>query len=272
MQETNFPFEVLLAEDESNDKTREICLNYAEKYPEKIRLFLHSRLNNIQVLEEPTANFPAMYNLFSAKGKYIAVCEGDDYWTDPHKLQKQYSFMEKNPEYSICYHDFKIITNNKEEKLSSVASSLQENLEAVELLFPWKHPATLTSFFQNIFKEIPIEASKVINLDIFLYSLLGRFGKGKFLKNISPAGYRVHSTGLWSSRTSDKKSLSRIITYRELANYYRRIDEPISALKFKRRNYKIYHGLIYSNSISYQYMKTLSYLKEYLKYKTNKNI
>src|SRR6476659_4743748 len=104
MQQTNFPFEILLGEDQSTDGTREICIEYAKRYPNKFRLFLHHRENNIKVSERPTAKFNFLYNLFSARGKYIAMCEGDDYWTDPLKLQKQVDEMEANLDINICSH------------------------------------------------------------------------------------------------------------------------------------------------------------------------
>lgn len=102
MQKTDFPFEILLGEDESDDGTREICLEYAQKHPEKIRLFLHHRENNIKIHGRETGLFNVMYNLFASTGKYIATCEGDDYWTDPLKLQKQFDFLEENSEYYGC--------------------------------------------------------------------------------------------------------------------------------------------------------------------------
>jgi len=104
MQQTNFPFEILLGEDQSTDRTREICTEYAKKYPDKIRLFLHHRENNIKIKGRPTGRFNFLYNLFCARGKYIAMCEGDDYWTDPLKLQKQVDNMETNSDVNICSH------------------------------------------------------------------------------------------------------------------------------------------------------------------------
>src|SRR5699024_5534697 len=68
MQKTDFPIEVLLGEDASTDGTREICLEYAQKYPEKIRLFLHHRENNIKINGNPTGRFNSLYNLYSAQG------------------------------------------------------------------------------------------------------------------------------------------------------------------------------------------------------------
>lgn len=112
MQETDFSFEILLGEDASTDGTREICIEYAKKYPEKIRLFLHERENNIEIGGQPSGRFNFLYNLYSARGKYIALCEGDDYWTDPLKLQKQVEFMEANEEYGLVYTKAKRIYNN----------------------------------------------------------------------------------------------------------------------------------------------------------------
>ena len=99
-QETDFPFEVLVNDDASTDGTAEIIREYAEKCPEMIRPFyqtenLYSRRKNVYDL----VFFPA------ARGEYIALCEGDDYWCDREKLQRQVSFLDAHPEYSACVHN-----------------------------------------------------------------------------------------------------------------------------------------------------------------------
>ncbi|MGI9527182.1 MAG: glycosyltransferase family 2 protein, partial [Weeksellaceae bacterium] len=106
-QETDFNYEILLGEDASTDGTRDICIRYAKEHPTKIRLFLHHRENNILINGNPSGRFNLLYNFNSAKGKYIAICEGDDYWTDSLKLQKQVDFLEKNPSCKLS------ITNSK---------------------------------------------------------------------------------------------------------------------------------------------------------------
>lgn len=111
MQKTDFAFEILVGEDESTDGTREICIKYAQNNPDKIRLFLHKRENNIDILG-PSGRFNFLYNLFSVKGKYISLCEGDDYWTDPYKLQKQVDFLENNQDYSFCFHSVNRVDRN----------------------------------------------------------------------------------------------------------------------------------------------------------------
>ena len=99
-QKTNFPYEVLVCDDASTDSTADILREYAEKYPDIIRPFyqkenLYSRRINVY----DTVFFPA------ARGEYIALCEGDDYWNDPEKLQRQVDWLDAHPEYSACVHN-----------------------------------------------------------------------------------------------------------------------------------------------------------------------
>lgn len=104
-QKTTFLFEIIIGEDGSTDGTREICIEFAEKYPDKIRLFLRDR-NFSQYFEDGkfVTRFNGLWNRMSARGKYIAMCEGDDYWIDSLKLQKQINFLETNPDYGLVFH------------------------------------------------------------------------------------------------------------------------------------------------------------------------
>jgi len=94
-QNTDFKYQLVIGEDCSTDGTPEICLNYAEKYPDKIKLLLNDK--NIGLI----ANYVKTYK--ACTGKYVAICDGDDYWIDPLKLQKQVGFLEGNTEYKIIY-------------------------------------------------------------------------------------------------------------------------------------------------------------------------
>ena len=79
-QRTTFQFEIILGEDQSNDGTREVCQDYAKRYPEKIKLFLRSRKDVIYINGNATGRYNFLENLKACRGKYIALCEGDDYW------------------------------------------------------------------------------------------------------------------------------------------------------------------------------------------------
>ncbi|MEZ4781129.1 MAG: glycosyltransferase [Flavobacteriaceae bacterium] len=93
MQKTDFKYEIILGEDASTDGTREICKEYAKRFPDKIKLFLRSRKDVIYINGNATGRYNFIENLKACQGKYIALCDGDDYWTDPLKLQKQVDFL-----------------------------------------------------------------------------------------------------------------------------------------------------------------------------------
>lgn len=95
MQKTSFRYQLVIGEDCSTDRTREICEEYAQQYPEKIKLIL----NKINL--GLGTNYVKTYK--ECTGKYIAICDGDDYWIDPLKLQKQVNFLDQNEDYKIVY-------------------------------------------------------------------------------------------------------------------------------------------------------------------------
>jgi len=104
MQHANFEFEVVIGDDCSTDGTADLAKSFVEKYPEKVKFTTTQK------------NQGSHYNLINTlkycTGKYIALCEGDDYWTDSHKLQKQVDFLEQNPDYIICCHYTRVIDEN----------------------------------------------------------------------------------------------------------------------------------------------------------------
>ncbi|MBX3739036.1 MAG: glycosyltransferase [Candidatus Didemnitutus sp.] len=111
-QKVDFPFEICIGEDDSRDGTREICLDYARRFPERIRLFLVPRANNLKIAGIATGRFNLVNLLFHARGRYLAWCEGDDYWTDSTKLARQVEWLERNPGCALTFHDADVYYEN----------------------------------------------------------------------------------------------------------------------------------------------------------------
>ena len=105
-QQTTFDFEIVIGEDCSTDTTRSIIQSYQAAHPGKIRGLY--RAENVGMIE----NFIQGYR--ACQGEYIAMLEGDDYWVDPCKLQKQVDFLESHPDFSICFHDSFVRTDSSD--------------------------------------------------------------------------------------------------------------------------------------------------------------
>lgn len=239
-QETDFEFEIIIGEDDSKDGTRETCMYFAKKYPEKIRLILHTSINKIKVNEEITGNFNAVYCFFQTRGKYISFCEGDDYWEDPKKLQKQLNFLQRNSEFILSFHNYKkkyLHTNKIIKNKANKYKQPSKNIPKIELLLSKEHPLLVTVCFRKAFQEIPSQLLEVLNLDTFLLSFLGNFGKAKYQGEIKPAISRKHPTGIWNSQTRINQLYLKLLTLKKLEEFYSTVNSSISTYyKKKRRN------------------------------------
>lgn len=183
MQQTSFPIELIIGEDCSTDNTRKICIEYQAKYPDIVRLILPEKNLGIK------RNF--IETMQAAKGNYIALCEGDDYWTDPLKLQKQVDFLEINPDYRLSFHKVDVISEGVQQ------TDLYQHLEereyfATEIFEKWTVP-TCSILFRNNFK---LKWNKNILFgDIFLFLSILEHGKA-YCHNFLGAAYRRNIGGI----------------------------------------------------------------------------
>ena len=215
-QETTFPFEIIVHDDASTDATATIIREYAARYPQVIKPIY-------QTENQYRKGVPFSTRLFAqAHGKYIAYCEGDDYWTDPRKLQIQVDFLEKHRDYVMTYHDAFMFNSQGVVRSPHMQGRYRRDASARQLM-QGRPVSTLTACFRNLVHELPPELHGVEVLDICWWSLLGAHGKGKFLKEIKPAAYRVHEGGIFSMRSSKQRIQMTMHAYYSLARYYQRI-------------------------------------------------
>lgn len=182
MQKTDFPLEIILGDDDSTDGTREICIEYAARFPDKIRLFLHRRENNIKVLNRSTGIFQIAFNLYQCRGKYIALTSGDDYWQDDSKLQRQVDYLEKDQSASFTYHD---------------CFELFESTGRIKGPFTKKSIQSIVG--RNIFPKLPREFLKIMQEDTFLKFFWNHVGNGVHLPTIDPVVIRFHCGNMFRS-------------------------------------------------------------------------
>lgn len=218
MQETNFPFEILIHDDASTDKTVDVIREYEANYPKIIKATYQTE-NQFSI-----GRRWFHYLIPEAKGKYIATCEGDDYWTDPKKLQIQVDFLEQNPGYVISGHDAFIIDDKgKQLKESKLPRMHKHDYSSEELQKGKAWLLTMSWVYRNLHIEDVPERLMTRNGDKFFTALIGRYGSSKYHDDIRPAAYRVHSGGIWSKRTSRERMEEHLNTYYWLYKYFSRI-------------------------------------------------
>lgn len=191
-QITNFDIELIIADDCSTDKTEAVVKEIVNTHPKSIIIGYTRHTANKGMMP----NF--IWSLNQRKGKYIALCEGDDYWTDPNKLQKQVDFLEANPDYSFCAHNVMICYENE----NYVDPNLEScTLNTQDLLTKYLHnfipTCSILLNFEKINYAIPSWLSEMPFGDWPLLIHLSKSGDGYFMSEIMGV-YRKHNSGFTS--------------------------------------------------------------------------
>ena len=212
-QETTFPFEILISDDGSNDSTCDIINSYASRYP-NIRLVSSGHIGKMP-------NF--IRSLKESHGKYIALCDGDDYWIDQHKLQKQFDFMEEHPEFSECFTNSYVLNTLTGEK--KIAKTQIWDVASTEGLLKHRDDDnvqmspghTSTFFFRNQFiQKYPKWMYGDVMTDFPLYLLMSKYGQAKFINDITSV-YRHRPDGVSSANFTYERAIRRrIFVYRNI--------------------------------------------------------
>ena len=234
MQKTNFPIELVIGEDYSTDNTRKICIDYKEKYPDKIKLLLPD--NNLGMIP----NF--ITTLYACTGKYIALCEGDDYWTDPLKLQKQVDFLEANEDFSICFHAVKILKEREKTIVDDFITPEMPDVTDIYRLAYGNYIHTPSVVFRRN-EEVVKSMATLLSLSIGdypLHMLNAKYGKIKKLPE-TMAVYRA-GVGVWSLKDSSYR-LPRWLNMLDKLIILLKDDEELTNIL--KQQYRVYAFALY---------------------------
>lgn len=223
MQETDFPFEVIVHDDASTDRTADILREYEKKFP----LIVKPIYETENQYSKQDGSVTRITNAH-LKGKYIANCEGDDYWIDPYKLQTQIDFLESHPDYSTTFHDAEILTEPGMPPIDSIYPQMEDReYSATEIFEKWTIPTASLVYRREVI-DYPIKnIFNILNGDIFLAEACAHTGMVRcFNKKMSV--YRIQPNGFtWDQ----SKKVQRLKEYpahlMELKRNFPKIDQRI---------------------------------------------
>jgi len=206
MQRTAFSLELVIGEDCSSDGTRAIVRDFERRYPSQIRVLFAAR------------NLGAMTNcvrtLQACRGQYIALLDGDDYWTDPQKLQTQVDFLTAHPECTICFHNATKVYEDGRGAPGLYCAADQKPFSTLRDLLAKNSIPTCSVMVRNgLLKELPAWFGQMPFGDWAFYVLNAQHGGIGYLDRVMGA-YRVHDQGVWSRETKIERLLSQVAVYK----------------------------------------------------------
>lgn len=243
MQKTKFPFKILISNDSSTDNTKKILEDYKQKYPDKIEVINHEK------------NLGAMQNFVDTLSRvkdseYVALCDGDDFWTDENKLQKQVDFLDENKDFNICFHKSRLFYQNGEkedeiiphdiESETTIEDLVKQNyIVANSVVYRWKfNDRDLKNFFPE----------NIVPGDYYIHLLHAQDGKIKMIDEVMSA-YRRHDSGVWWSEDNKNKEEFTLKYGERFLNFYdqaeKNIELPEKAFEAQRKD------IIYNIIVTY---------------------
>jgi len=212
MQQVNFDYEIVIGDDLSQDRTRVILLKYQEQNPYKIRLLLY---------EDKMGVGGNVYEVLkSCKGEYIALLEGDDYWTSPEKLQVQVDYLDLHAQCALCSHNVNIYSEYEQRYLGEErvkGGSASYRLE--DLLNFNFMPRTGASVYRNYLFQLPEWIKQLSNVDYAIFLMLAHEGTTDYIDRCYGV-YRIHAGGIWSGRNKIRAMLNAIELLEALSEFY----------------------------------------------------
>ena len=214
MQRTNFRFEAIVHDDASTDGTDEIVREYAEKYPDIIKPIFETE----NQYSKHDGSLGRIMNAHT-RGQYVAFCEGDDYWTDPLKLQKQADFLDANPQCSLTYHACKNVFSTPCKINSLTGDNVKESYSEVDLATLYSFQTATVMCRKDILDSDLYKKAQAIGCvfgDILLYFSASRFGTIEGV-NEQMSVYRRHEGGISQHMYDADKLLKNFKDWQKVA-------------------------------------------------------
>jgi glycosyltransferase involved in cell wall biosynthesis len=211
-QQTDFAYKIFVCDDCSTDDTRSICRDYAARHPDKITLMLNE--HNLGVSRNAMQMHKAC---FDSGATYVAVCEGDDYWTDPLKLQKQVDFLDSHPHMNICWTRYGLEQGNEVTELdwSDPMFAQPETEITLTNIFDINRTHPLTVLWRRTAIDYSFLSGFRYSKDITLYAIAMATGRGTLL-NFKGANYRLHSGGTYSAVGEVNQNFQNYLSLKEM--------------------------------------------------------
>jgi len=222
-QKTNFEFEIVIGDDASTDSTLQVVRKYARAHPNKIRV-LESKVN--QGMHKNGASV-----LKSCRGKFVAICDGDDYWCDVNKLQLQHDVLSQGDGTVLVYSGVQAHRDGHIDY--EYIGGIEKDCSQIELL---SMPVinTATAMFINVFRDLPSAWYASGAPDLFIWGYLGLFGSAKFIPTILPSIYNIYSGGSHSSKSVSEKLIMHYISAYALSLLHGGLGNSAAQLHFKQ--------------------------------------
>lgn len=253
-QKVNFTYRINIADDFSSDKTREIILRYKEKYPDVINLILAEK------------NHSAKKNFINGTkyllADYIACLDGDDYWCNNLKLQKQIDFLDNNPDFVACAHNTLMLDDIRDNVQAKIRRKIDDVFTIQDFLDGSASFHSSSFVFRNVFHgNIPKLQEHEKSEDLFFAILHAKYGKVKYIDEIMSV-YRMHGKGEWTSLNEESQLQKAVVLMQHIHDVF---GEEFS--QYSKYGLKKSIKNLYRKSILPKKQSKISFALNYIKYR-----